>query len=132
MLESSSGLSIEPDGDTFVINVSHGLDAVSIRVPHYEILASTADGEGSVLRFDRPTKSKEHPTMKPIPLVAQAIRNSSQPDDVVLDMFLGAGSTLIAAEQTGRTCVGLEIDPIYCDVIVRRWETLTGQRAVKS
>lgn len=60
--------------------------------------------------------------MKPLPLVERAIRNSSRDGDVVLDLFLGSGSTLIACERTGRRCVGLELDPVYCDVILGRWE----------
>lgn len=68
-------------------------------------------------------------TMKPIELVARAIRNSSDKGDIVLDQFGGSGSTLIACEQTGRRCRMMELDPHYCDVIVKRWETLTGRTA---
>jgi DNA modification methylase len=71
--------------------------------------------------FDRPHRSAEHPTMKPVPLIVRAIENSSQPGDVVLDTFAGAGSTLIAAEQTGRTACVMELDPHYCDVIRARY-----------
>lgn len=66
--------------------------------------------------------------MKPVALVARAIANSSLAS--VIDPFLGSGTTLIAAEQLGRTCFGLELDPGYCDVIVSRWEALTGRKAV--
>lgn len=79
--------------------------------------------------FDRPSVSAEHPTMKPVALVAQAIKNSSNKNDMVLDLFGGSGTTLIAAEQTGRSAFMMELDPKYCDVIVKRWETLTGQKA---
>jgi len=75
----------------------------------------------TLLKFDRPTRSKEHPTMKPIPLVGYLIGNSSLRNELVFDFFLGSGSTLIACEQLGRKCVGSELDPSYCDVIVRRW-----------
>ncbi len=68
--------------------------------------------------------------MKPVELVARSLTNSSRPGDLVLDPFLGSGTTLIAAEQTGRVCYGMEIDPRYCDVIVRRWEEFTGRKAV--
>lgn len=81
--------------------------------------------------FDRPKVSIEHPTMKPVPLVAQAIHNSSDTDDVVLDLFGGSGTTLIAAEQLDRICYMMELDPKYCDVIVRRWEEFTGKKAVR-
>ena len=85
----------------------------------------------TVLREDRPAKSFLHPTMKPIALVARMIRNSTKPDpaQIVLDPFMGSGTTLMAAEQTGRTAYGLELDPIYCDVICKRWETFTGKTA---
>lgn len=80
-------------------------------------------------RFEKPIRNGEHPTMKPIALCARAIQNSSRPGDIVLDGFGGSGSTLIAAEQTGRRCFSMECDPVYVDVIVRRWEEFTGQRA---
>jgi DNA modification methylase len=72
----------------------------------------------------RPKVSKEHPTMKPIELCATAITNSSKPSDLVLDFFLGSGSTMVAAHQIGRTCYGLELDPKYCQVIVNRLQKL--------
>lgn len=81
--------------------------------------------------FARPTKSEEHPTMKPIPLVARAITNSSKKGNNVLDLFGGSGTTLIACEQTGRKCFMSELDPHYCDVIIQRWENLTGGKAEK-
>jgi len=71
-----------------------------------------------------------HPTQKPVALAAKAIRNHEA--DSVLDLFLGSGTTLIAAEQLGRKCYGMEISPAYCDVIVKRWETLTGKTATLS
>lgn len=80
--------------------------------------------------FDRPTASREHPTMKPVALFAKAVENSSTVGSTIIDPFLGSGTTLIAAEQLGRKCYGLEIDPGYCDVIVARWEKLTGKKAV--
>lgn len=79
--------------------------------------------------FDRPKKSDEHPTMKPVGLVAKAITNSSKKENVVLDLFGGSGTTLIASEQTNRRCRMVELDPHYCDVIIKRWENLTGQTA---
>lgn len=81
--------------------------------------------------FDRPTKSKEHPTMKPVKLCAYPIENSSKSGDIVLDFFLGSSSTLIAAEQTGRICYGMEIDPKFIDVGIVRWQNLTGKEAMR-
>lgn len=85
--------------------------------------------QATVLDFDRPARSDEHPTMKPIPLLAYLIGNSSNEGDTILDPFGGSGSTLIACEQTGRTCLTMDIDPHYCDVILSRWEQLTGDDA---
>lgn len=85
--------------------------------------------KSSVWEIDKPRSSKEHPTMKPVELVGNALLNNSDPGDVIFDPYLGSGTTLIAAEQLNRTCCGIEISPAYCDVIVTRWETLTGQRA---
>jgi DNA modification methylase len=73
-----------------------------------------------IWRYDKPTVSKEHPTMKPVALCAEAIKNSSRIGDTVLDLFLGSGSTMVAAQRTDRICYGLELDPKFCDVIVRR------------
>ena len=84
----------------------------------------------TVLEFDRPTRSSEHPTMKPIDLIGYQIRNSSKSDDIVLDLFGGSGSTLMACEQLNRTCYTMELDPRYCDVIIKRWEDFTGDKAV--
>ena len=69
--------------------------------------------------------------MKPIKLVSRLILNSTKPGESVIDFFGGSGSTMIACEQTGRTCYMMELDPKYCDVIVDRWEHLTGEKAVK-
>lgn len=83
----------------------------------------------SVWEIDRPTKSKEHPTMKPIKLLTEILMNATQKGDSVLDNFGGSGSTLIACEQTGRKCYMMELDPHYVDVIIERWENLTGGKA---
>lgn len=69
--------------------------------------------------------------MKPVELVAKAIQNSSKPGDIVIDGFGGSGTTLIACEQLGRKCRMIELDTHYCDVILQRWENLTGQKAKK-
>jgi DNA modification methylase len=72
----------------------------------------------------------DHPTQKPIALMQRPIRNHTKRGELVYDPFLGSGTTLAAAEQTGRVCHGLELDPKYVDVVVERWQTLTGKRAV--
>jgi DNA modification methylase len=70
-----------------------------------------------------------HPTPKPVALVADAMLDTSARGDLVVDAFLGSGTTLIAAERVGRRCHGLEVDPLYVDVIIRRWELHTGDTA---
>ena len=82
-------------------------------------------------QIDRPKRSEEHPTMKPVELVARAISNSSRRDDIVIDFFGGSGTTMIACEQLNRSCRMMELDPKYVDVIIDRWETFTGHKAVK-
>lgn len=84
----------------------------------------------TVLDFDKPNKSELHPTMKPIDLISYQIKNSSQKNDIVLDLFGGSGTTLIACEQLNRICYTMELDEKYCDVIIKRWETLTGKKAI--
>ena len=78
-----------------------------------------------IWRFDKPMRSTEHPTMKPVALCAQAVKNSAKRGETVLDPFGGSGSTLIACEQLGRRCLMMEIDPRFCDVIRKRWWMLT-------
>jgi DNA modification methylase len=73
---------------------------------------------------------KEHPTVKPTAMLEDALLDLTNRDDVVLDPFLGSGSTLIAAEKTGRRCRGVEIDPRYVDLTIRRWQHLTGRDAI--
>lgn len=85
----------------------------------------------SVIKEDKPLKSDLHPTMKPVRLIGRLMGNSSQKDEIVLDLFGGSGTTMIAAEQLGRKCYMMELDPHYCDVIIARWEKLTGREAVK-
>ena len=83
----------------------------------------------TVLEFDKPARNAEHPTSKPAELFAYLIGNSCKPGGVVLDPFAGSGTTLVAAEQTGRSAALLELDPRYADVVVQRFETLTGRKA---
>ena len=86
--------------------------------------------QSTVLEFDKPSRNAEHPTMKPVDLLVYLIKNSSKENDLILDLFGGSGSTLIAAEQTQRRCYTMELDPKYCDVIIKRWENLTGEKAI--
>lgn len=78
---------------------------------------------------DKPMRSAEHPTMKPLKLLGRQIKNSTRPGEVVLDLFGGSGSTMMAAEQLGRSCYMVELDPCYIDVICKRYEELTGEKA---
>ena len=97
---------------------------------------NTHDNMNNVWHFDRTSASEReltggHATPKPIALCSRAIKSSSRENESVLDVFGGSGSTLIACEQLNRTCYMMELDPKYCDVIIKRWETFTGKKAVK-
>lgn len=83
----------------------------------------------TVINEKKPVANKDHPTMKPIKLIARLIMNSSRPGERILDPFGGSGSTMIACEQLGRRCMMMELDPRYADVIVNRWEEFTGKKA---
>lgn len=83
----------------------------------------------SIIRENKPTKSEEHPTMKPVKLIARLVANSSREGEAVLDIFGGSGTTMIACEQLGRSCYMMELDPHYADVIIERWQNFTGQTA---
>ena len=85
----------------------------------------------TVLNFDKPSRNKEHPTMKPIALFDYQIQNNTKSEDIVLDTFAGSGTTIMACEQTGRSAYCMELDPKYVDVIIDRWEKFTGEKAVK-
>ena len=80
----------------------------------------------TILKFNRPSVSKEHPTMKPVSIVAYLVNNSSKQDDIVLDTFLGSGTTMVASHQLNRKCYGMELDPKYCQVIIDRMRALDG------
>ena len=82
----------------------------------------------NVWRFNRDIHN-DHATPKPIEVCSRAIKTSSQEKEIILDLFGGSGSTLIACEQTNRSCYMMEIDPNYCSVIIERWESLTNQKA---
>lgn len=87
--------------------------------------------QSDVWNIDKPMSNELHPTQKPIELCSRAIQNNTKKKMVVLDTFLGSGSTLIACEQLNRICYGMEIDPMYCDVVIKRWEEYTNKKAVK-
>ena len=86
--------------------------------------------DSSVIRADKPARNGEHPTMKPVSLIEGMLANSSIKGDSVLDLFGGSGSTLIACERMGRRARLMELDPRFCDVICKRWQELTGKKAV--
>ena len=97
---------------------------------------ATHENFNNVLHFERTTGEEReqavgHATPKPLAMVSLMLKSSTRPFDLVLDVFGGSGSTLIACEQLGRTCYMNELDPQYVDVIIRRWENLTGEKAVK-
>jgi site-specific DNA-methyltransferase (adenine-specific) len=85
--------------------------------------------QSTVLEFNKPQRNGEHPTMKPVDLIEYQIHNSSRRGEMVLDLFGGSGTTMIAAENTGRSSCLMELDPRYVDVIVNRWQNLTGNTA---
>jgi DNA modification methylase len=87
--------------------------------------------QSDIWQIPRPDDSPLHPTMKPLELVERALENSSRAGEVVLDLFLGSGSTLVAAQRTGRVCYGLELDPHYASLAIARWEAFAGNRAQK-
>ena len=86
----------------------------------------------TILEFDKPTRNGEHPTMKPVALFEYQMLNNTKGGDIVLDLFGGSGTTMLAAEKNGRHSRLMELDPKYCDVIVKRWEDFTGKQAILS
>lgn len=84
----------------------------------------------TIIKEDKPLKNELHPTMKPIKLISRLVKNSSKPKENVIDFFGGSGSTLISCEMLGRKSYSMELEPRYVDVMIDRWETLTGQKAI--
>lgn len=115
--------SVNPDG---TVTVRVGAEAIVISGDNL----TAQSVEGSLVPVEKPAKNGDHPTMKPVELIARGLRNSTKQGDVVVDPFGGSGSTLIACEMLGRQARLLELDPLYVDVIVRRWEQFSGGRAV--
>jgi len=133
VFEEEFGIRAEQQADGAIVLMIPGSGGmVSLRVPSVEVLGLVPDDQETVWRFPKPIRSADHPTMKPVGLPARAIRNSSAVGDIVVDGFLGSGSTLSAAHQTERRCFGMELDPVYADVIIRRWEALSGVPGVRA
>ena len=116
--------------NTTVVDDSKPVDKMSKSELKELVRALMDRDETSVIHEDKPVKCDMHPTMKPVKLVARFMVNSSRRGDVVADIFGGSGTTMIAAEQTGRKARLMELDPHYVDVIVKRWEDFTGEKAV--
>ena len=95
-------------------------------------LWATDRKQTTILEFDKPSRNGEHPTMKPVALFEYQMLNNTKGGDIVLDLFGGSGTTMLAAEKNGRHSRLMELDPKYCDVIVKRWEDFTGKQAILS
>lgn len=130
VIKAEDGVFVNTKGDGFQITFNNGIQKVVLDVPEYNIVAAYSDEVTTTWQIEKPLRNGEHPTMKPIKLCARAISNSSRPSDIVLDLFGGSGSTLIACEQLNRICYMMELDPVYCDVIIKRWEEFTGEKAI--
>lgn len=126
ILEECPGVTVKQTKNGDLITFTDGFSTVSIRAKEYQI-----EDTNTVIFHERPTRNDDHPTMKPIGLIVKLLRNSSKRGDVVLDPFGGSGSTLLACEEQKRTCYTMELAPEYCDVIIRRWEAVTGGKAEK-
>lgn len=113
---------------TTVIEKLQDIDSLS-KQELKELLISLKDVPSTVIDCNKPARNADHPTMKPVPLIGKLIANSSKPGDVVLDIFGGSGTTLIASEQLHRKCRMVEFEPVYVDVIIKRWEEMAGQTA---
>ena len=137
MMMMMMGAGIEPKHELIWLKNNHVLGRVDYAYKHEPILYAWKDAghkfygdfQTSVIECDKPLHSDLHPTMKPVALIEKLVNNSSLRDELVYDPFLGSGTTLIAAHNTGRICYGCEIDPKYGAVIIQRWEALTGLEA---
>jgi DNA modification methylase len=110
--------------------IDNGLDPETMKKEDLVALIREIQETSTVIREDRPMRNGEHPTMKPVNLVARLMQNSSRSGDIVLDPFGGSGSTLIAAEQLRRAARLIELDPSYCDVICNRYQGITGNTPI--
>lgn len=96
-----------------------------------ELLKLIRETPTTVIHENKPPINDIHPTMKPLKLIGKLVRNSTEPGNIVLDLFGGSGSTLIACEELGRKCRIMELDPVYADAIINRWEKYTGKKAIR-
>ena len=132
VFEDTDCFSIENGtGPEKIINFKIENKIITLKVPCYEILSNGDESLDTIWYFQKPLKNKEHPTIKPVDLIERAVKNSSRQGDVVLDLFGGSGSTLIACERRGRRARIMELDPHFCGVIIQRWEDFTGNQAEK-
>ena len=132
VLKPENGIAINKiDGKKYQITLTNGLEKIVVEVEKYNVLDLTDSSGTTIWHVDKPRKAVIHPTAKPLKLCAKAIKNSSVEGDIVLDPFGGSGSTLMACEQMGRTCYTMELDPIYVDVICKRWEEHTNKKVVR-
>ena len=130
---------IEPRHELIWLKNNHVLGRSDYNYKHEPILYAWKKGghkfygdfSTSVIECKKPHASKLHPTMKPVELVAILVQNSSQLSETIYDPFMGSGTTLIAAEQLNRKCYGIEISPVYVDVICSRWSKLTGRQPIR-
>jgi DNA modification methylase len=129
VIKSEDGVFVNKTDKGFQLTFNNGAIKVVLNVPEYDVIEVASDEVTTIWYIDKPLRSGEHPTMKPIKLCARAINNSSISDSIVLDVFGGSGSTLIAAEQLNRICYMMELDEKYCDVIIQRWEKFTNKKA---
>ncbi len=128
--EDLTKIKTEKEGDYIIISFQGFKVRLKGKIESGEVIRHKQRTD--IWRHDKPLASSEHPTMKPVALCQEAIINSSKRGDIVLDLFGGSGSTLIAAEKTERMCFMLEIDEHYCDVIIKRYEDYgTGNKAIK-
>lgn len=122
-IDSRSQLTVYQDGDGKI-----DYNAMT-KAELIELLNKIGQLPTDIIDEDKPLRSADHPTMKPLKLMGRCIKNSTRPGEVVLDLFGGSGSTLMAAEQLGRNCFMVELDPHYIDVIIKRWEEYTNDKA---
>ncbi len=126
-------LLLDGEGETLYVQprAPKGKKLRQVRLrPGGKVLLGGDQGQSTVWQVGRDGQH-EHPTQKPVELARRAIENSSKPGEIVLDGFLGSGTTLIGAEMTSRRCYGTELDPAYAEVIIRRWEKFTGRKATR-
>ena len=131
VIENFPCLQVVREGKKTTITVSTAENHVTFECSDVKVLDAFTGDKSSVWYFNRPTSSLEHPTMKPVELILRALNNSSKRGDVVMDLFGGSGSTLIAAENCGRRARIMELSPIFVDVTIKRWENATGGKAEK-